>query len=224
MTQIRVYLVDDHALFRAGLRSLLLGMTAVDVVGEAGNGREALRDIERLRPDVVLMDIAMAELNGIDALRILAQTVPSTRTIVISMHATRQYVLHALDAGAAGYLVKDAAPTELEEAVRSVAQGHSWLSPRVSAFVVDELRHRLSEAEIAKEAGKQPWDELTVRQREVLQLVAEGYSTREIADKLHVSIKTVDVHRTQLMKRIDVHDIAGIVRYAIRIGIVDPGS
>ncbi len=222
MSRTRVLLVDDHALFRAGLRSLLAQMPGVEVVGEACNGRDALAMVERDRPDVVLMDIAMAELNGIDAVLLLKQHAPDTRTIILSMHATRQYVLRALEAGAAGYLLKDAALTELEDAIRAVSDGRTWLSPRVSGFVVDELRQRLSGAAIAEESAREPLEELTVRQREVLQLIAEGCSTKEIAQRLNVSVKTADVHRTQLMKRLDIHDIAGLVRYAIRVGLVDP--
>jgi DNA-binding NarL/FixJ family response regulator len=221
MDSIRIFLVDDHSLFRAGLRSLLMTLPSVTVVGEAGNGRDAIPDIERLTPDIVLMDISMAELNGIDAIRRIAQTTPGTRTIIVSMHSTRQYVLRALEAGAAGYLLKEAAPDELEHAIRSVSEGQTYLSPRVSTFVVDELRQRMSGAAISAEARKLPLDELTVRQREVLQLIAEGSSTKEIAQKLDVSVKTVDVHRTQLMHRLDIHDIAGLVRYAVRVGLID---
>ena len=137
------------------------------------------------------------------------------------MHSTRQYVLHALEAGAAGYLLKDAAPSELEDAIRSVARGNTYLSPSISHYIVDELRQRKSDAKISLEAKNLPLDELTIRQREVLQLIAEGSSTKEIAQKLNVSVKTADVHRTQLMNRLDIHDIAGLVRYAVRVGLID---
>jgi DNA-binding NarL/FixJ family response regulator len=197
-------------------------MSDINVAGEAGNGRDALAFLQKHEIDVVLMDIAMSELNGIDAVRLIKQDAPGAKTIILSMHATRQYVFRALEAGASGYLVKDAGMSELSDAIHAVAAGHTYLSPQVSEFVIDELRHHLSEPDIAHEADKQPLAELTTRQREVLQLIAEGHSTKEIAQKLDVSVKTVDVHRTQLMKRLDIHDIAGLVRYAIRAGVVDP--
>jgi DNA-binding NarL/FixJ family response regulator len=137
------------------------------------------------------------------------------------MHATRQYVFRALEAGACGYLVKDSGLCELNEAIHAAAAGRTYLSPQVSEFVIDEFRHHLSESAIARAAGKEPLDALTIRQREVLQLIAEGHSTKEIANKLSVSVKTVDVHRTLLMKRLDIHDVAGLVRYAIQAGIVE---
>ncbi len=219
---IRILLVDDHALFRAGMKALLQSMKAIEVVGEANNGRDAIRLVEQEQPDIVLMDIAMPTLNGLDTTRHIVRKFPDVRVIILSMHTTRQYVLQALEAGASGYLVKDAALGELEAAVRAVAQGETFLSSSVSKFVVDEYKRRLNGTEISSGAAENPLDILTPRQREVLQLIAEGYSTKEIAQKLDISVKTADVHRTELMKRLDIHDIAGLVRYAIRTGIVEP--
>jgi DNA-binding NarL/FixJ family response regulator len=220
----RILLVDDHALFRAGVRTLLQSMSGFEVVGESSNGRDAVQAIERLHPRVVVMDISMHDLNGIDAVRLIVQTFPGVRVIMLSMHATREYVLQALNAGAAGYLTKDVPPEELEEAVRAVAGGQTYLSPRVSAFVIEGLRERMHADGTHGEATPDPLHTLTARQREVLQLVAEGMSTKEIAQKLSVSVKTAEAHRTQLMKRLGIHDVTGLVRLAIRAGIVDPNT
>jgi len=212
---IRVLLADDHALVRAGIRSLLTGLEGIEVVGEAGDGREALRLVEKERAHVLLMDIAMPGLNGLEALARVTKDYPHTRVLILSMHANEEYVLQALRAGAAGYLLKGAGPAELELAVRAVARGETHLSPSISRHVVDDYLRRLSEGPAAPEA-------LTPRQREILQLIAEGHTTKEIASKLGLSVKTVETHRMQLMERLDIHDIAGLVRYAIRTGLVTP--
>lgn len=215
MKPIRVLLADDHTLIRVGMRTLLQGIEGVEVVAEADNGRQALTLVAAHRPDVVLMDISMPELNGMEATaRIVKEHAPA-RVIILSMHATEEYVLQALRAGASGYLLKDAGLSELELAVRSVARGETYLSPAVSKHVIGDYMRR-SGGETSS------LDALTPRQREVLQLVAEGKSTKEIARALGVSVKTVETHRALLMERLDIHDIAGLVRYAIRSGLAQP--
>jgi DNA-binding NarL/FixJ family response regulator len=213
---IRVLLADDHDLFRAGIRSLMQGFAGIEVIAEAGDGREALRLCRAHLPDVALMDIMMPELNGLDATARLAATSPRTRTLILSMNATEEYVLQALRCGAAGYLLKNTSPSELERAIRAVARGETYLTSAISGHVISAYLRRIGGETIG------PIDRLTVRQREVLQLVAEGDTTKEIARKLDLSVKTVESHRAQLMAELDIHDIAGLVRYAIRMGIITP--
>jgi DNA-binding NarL/FixJ family response regulator len=221
MKTIRVLVADDHALVRAGFRSLLQGIPGVEIVAEAGDGREALRLIEAHQPNLVLMDIAMPGLNGLEAAARVADQFPYVRVIILSMHANEEYVLQALQAGAAGYLLKDANTAELELAVSAVARGETYLCPQVSKQVIADYLQRLDQAgEIGLETG--PNARLTPRQREVLQLIAEGHTTQQIARILGVSVKTAETHRAQLMDRLDIHDIAGLVRYAIRMGLVSP--
>ena len=215
MKPIRVLLADDHTLVRAGIRSLLENMEGIEVIAEAGDGREALRLVTTHRPDVVLMDIAMPGLNGLEAAARIAKKFPNVRVVILSMHVNEEYVLQALRAGAAGYMVKGADAAELEIAIRAVARGETYLSPMVSKHVVTDYIQRIS-------GETSPLELLTPRQREVLQLIAEGYSTKKIARTLKISVKTVETHRMQLMERLDIHDIAGLVRYAIRIGLVKP--
>ncbi len=213
MKPIRVLLADDHALVRAGMRSLLTDVAGVEVVAEAGNGREALKVIEKQRPDIVLMDIMMPELNGLDATAHVVARFPNVRVIILSMNATEEYVLQALRAGALGYVLKDAQPAELEEAIRAVARGDTYLTSAVSKHVIAAYRQQA-------ETARRSLDQLTPRQREVLQLIAEGKSTKQIAQKLEISPKTAEGHRTQLMQALDIHDVAGLVRYAIRMGVI----
>lgn len=213
---IRVLLADDHALVRAGLRKLLESLSGVAVVGEAGDGREALALAASKKPDLVLLDITMPGLNGLEAAERIAREHPGTRVILLSMHASEEHVLRALRAGASGYLPKDAALGELELAINAVRKGETYLSPAVSRHVSDYVRRTGAEAE--------PRESLTPRQREILQLIAEGQSTKRIAATLGVSVKTVETHRSQLMEKLDIHDVAGLVRYAIRIGLVSPDS
>ena len=216
--RIRILLADDHALVRQGLRSLLATIIDFEVIGEASNGREALGQIRKLAPDVALMDISMPELNGLDATAHALRDRPDLKIIMLSMHATEAYVLEALRAGAHGYVLKDTDAIELERAIRAVARGERYLTPAVSHHVID----RFINAERGDATAQS--DALTPRQREVLQLIAEGKSTREIAERLYLSIKTVETHRSQLMKRLEIFDVAGLTRYALRIGLVDPGS
>jgi DNA-binding NarL/FixJ family response regulator len=213
MKPICVLLAEDHALVRAGFRALLENLPGIQVVAEAGDGREALRLIETHRPNVVLMDITMPGLNGLEAAGRVASEFPYVHVIILSMHANEEYVLQALRAGAAGYLLKDADPAELEMAVTAVARGETYLSPPVSKRVIADYVRRVGDESSSLVR-------LTPRQREVLQLITEGHTTREIARILDISVKTVETHRTQLMERLDIHDIAGLVRYAIGVGLV----
>jgi DNA-binding NarL/FixJ family response regulator len=206
-------LADDHALVRAGIRALLESLDGVEVIGEASDGHDALRMIGEQRPDLALLDISMPGLNGLEVTARATREYPRTRVIVLSMHADDEYVYRALRAGATGYLLKNADRRELELAVRAVARGEAWLSPAVSKKVIAAFAG-------GGKRSEDPVEVLTPRQREILQLVAEGHSTKEIAQRLVLSVKTVESHRTQLMERLGIHDVSGLVRYAIRLGIV----
>ena len=212
MKPIRIVLADDHNLVRSGLKSLLMGMQGVEVVAEARNGREAVDLAGSANPDVILMDIGMKELNGIEAAAIIARDYPSVRVIILSMHDTQDFVSQALKAGAAGYVLKDAAPQELEFALQAVASGEIYLSPRVSRQVV-QFHVRPRDAETGLDA-------LSPRQREILKAIAIGRTTKQIAYDLALSIKTIETHRAQIMERLDIHDVAGLVRFSIRIGLI----
>ena len=213
MAAIRVLLADDHGLFRAGIRALLRTVVDVEIVAEAGDGREALRLIGVHHPDLVLMDIMMPGLNGLDAAVRIARAFPRTRLVMLSMNADEDSVLKALRAGAAGYLVKTADPAELELAIRAVARGERFLSSAVSEHVVAACLKRIDREQTSLER-------LTTRHREVLQLIAEGHTTKEIAGKLGLSTKTAEAYRAELMKALDIHDIASLTRFAIRAGLV----
>lgn len=215
----RVVLADDHTLVRAGIRSLLNAMTNVVVVAEASDGHEVVRMVEAHQPDIALIDVAMEGLNGLEAAIRIGQNFPKVRVIMLSMYANEEYVLQALRSGAVGYLLKNAAANELELAIRAVSEGETYLSPAVSKKAIEYLRRLGSEEDQAR-FNSSPFERLTPRQREVLQLIAEGRSTQDIAHKLSISVKTVETHRAQLMQRLDIHDIAGLVRYAIREGLV----
>jgi DNA-binding NarL/FixJ family response regulator len=210
-----VLLADDHTLVRAGLRALLEGLPEVATVLEASDGREALAAIAEHRPAIVLMDIGMPGLNGLEAAALVSRDHPATRTIVLSMHGTDAYVLQALRAGAAGYLLKDAAVAELPLALRAVLRGEIYISSAVSRVVVSGFL-----AGMAATDAKGPLASLSARQREVLQLIAEGRTTKEIAFSLKLSVKTVETHRRQVMERLQIFDIPGLVRFAMRHGVV----
>ena len=213
MNLTRVLLADDHALVRAGIRALLEKIPGVEVVGEAATGREALELVRSKLPNIVLMDIAMTELGGLEALPRVTKDFPSVKVIILSAHASEEYVIRALREGASGYMLKDSATSELELAIKSVIQGKIYLSPSISRTVIDAYLQRVSGA-------VSPLEQLTSRQREILQLIAEGKNAKAIAADLDVSIKTVESHRLQLMDRLNIHDVAGLVRYAIRNGLV----
>jgi DNA-binding NarL/FixJ family response regulator len=214
MSSVRTVIVDDHTLVRAGLRRLIQDVDSIEVVGEARDANEALAIVESLRPDLVLMDIAMPPgINGLEATVRIKVRFPDTRVIVLSMHSSAEYVLQALRAGASGYLVKNAAPGEIGVAVEAVMNGSVYLSPAVSRWVVEGYLDRLR-------ISSKPQGPLSPRQREVLHLIAEGCSTKEIARRLGISVKTVETHRTELMARLDIHDVARLVRYAIKAGLI----
>lgn len=215
MSQIRLLLVEDHLLVREGIRALLHSLEGIDVVAEANDGREALRLTQTHQPDVVLMDISMPGLNGLEAAAHMAKECPTARLLMLSMHANGEYVRRALRAGALGYLLKGADVSELEFAIRSVARGETYLTPAVAKHVIREFI-RAQEHELDGLAG------LTSRQREILQLIAEGRTTKGIAQVLNLSVKTVESHRMQLMERLKIRDIPGLVRYALRVGLISP--
>ena len=215
MTRVRLLLVDDHTLVRAGIRGLLQELPDIEVVGEAEDGHEAIEKCETLSPDLVLMDVSMPRLNGLDAAARLVTLPNPPRVIVLSMHNSEEYVLRALRAGCAGYLLKRSAVSELEVAVRAVAKGETYLSPAVSKQLVDDYLGRTGGA-----SG--PLDALTPRQREILQLVAEGHTSKDIGQRLGLSFKTVEAHRAQIMERLDLHDLPALVRFAVRVGLVTP--
>jgi DNA-binding NarL/FixJ family response regulator len=215
MKPIRVLLVDDHELMRAGLRALLKELAEIEVVGEACNGREGLGLLETLQPEVVLMDVMMPEMNGLDATSRIVRKFPDVRVIVLSVNIDEQHVLQAVHAGASGYLPKNIGPAELEQAIRAVHQGHKHFSASVAKHLVTGLREGSRSSSLER---------LSPRQREILQLVAEGNTSKEIAGKLNISVKTAEMHRGELMKILDIHDVAGLVRFAIRVGLVSPDA
>jgi len=214
---MKILLADDHALVRAGMRALLVELPGVEVIAETGDGIEALRLIGETRPDVALIDISMPGLNGLEVAAQARARSPQTRVVIVSMHGEGEHVRRALTAGASGYLLKNADRAELEMALRAVERGEKWLSPALSGEVVAALTGSVRRG---KPGG--PLSVLTPRQREVLTLIAEGLSTKEIACRLEVAVKTVETHRMELMERLGIHGVAGLVRYAIRVGLVHP--
>lgn len=214
---IRVILADDHTLVRAGIRSLLEKLPAFKVVGEASEGHEAFDLIKATAPHIVLMDITMAGMNGLEVTARVVKELPNVKVIILSMHANEEYVLKALRVGASGYMLKDAATTELEFALNSVSRGQTYLSPSISKNVINNYLERVNDQQSTLEI-------LTPRQRETLQLVVEGKTTKEIAFALNISVKTVETHRAQLMERLGIFDVPGLVRYAIRTGVIASGS
>jgi DNA-binding NarL/FixJ family response regulator len=211
--RIRVVLADDHQLVRAGIRSLLGAFSGVEVVGEADDGATAIARVGECLPDLLLIDIAMKGMSGLVASAEIHRLYPAVRVIVLSMHADAEYVREALQVGAVGYLIKDAAPVELELALRAVMRGETWLSPSVSRQVVDGYLSR-------GKGGPPAADALTPRQSEILCRIAAGRGAKEIAFDLGISAKTVESHRAQIMERLNIHDVAGLTRYAIRNGLV----
>lgn len=216
---IRVLLVDDHQIVRDGLRSLLAKQIDIEVVGEAENGREGLEQARALDPDVVVMDIGMRELNGIDATRHLLAEKPSIKVVALSMHSDRRYISEMLAAGASGYLLKDSAFDELTAAIRAVMEGRTFVSQGIAGVVIDDYVRRLTNgtADAAVPSGGRA---LSPREREVLQLIGEGASTKEAAARLHLSVKTVETHRRQIMDKLGIYNIAGLIKYAVREGLV----
>ena len=215
MTTARIVLVDDHVLVRAGIRALLERLPDVEVVAEASSGLEALALVGVHRPDVLMIDIAMQGLNGLEVSSRVAKEFPGVKVVILSMHANEEYVMRAMASGAVGYLLKDAASVELDLALKAIASGSTYLSPIVSRRVIDTYVSRVGVGPTAEGL-------ITPRQREILRLVAEGNSTKEIAFTLNLSPKTIETHRAQLMERLDIHDVAGLVKYAMRVGLIPP--
>jgi DNA-binding NarL/FixJ family response regulator len=217
VTSIRILLVEDHVVMRQGLKVLLADEPGLEVVGEAGDGRQALRLVSQLRPGVVLMDIAMPHLNGIETTRQIQQTQPEIKVVVLSMHATEEYVFQLLRAGAAGYVLKQSASTEVIAAIRAAVAGELFLSPRISRQTIDAYFQR-AEAR----GDDENFELLSSREREVLQLLAEGHSNESIADELTISVKTVETHRLNMMRKLGVDNKIGLIRYAYRKGWTSP--
>jgi DNA-binding NarL/FixJ family response regulator len=208
---IKILLADDHALVRHGFRMILAAQPDMEIAGEAGNGREAVELAQKLKPDVVVMDVAMPELNGIEATRRIIELAPRARVLALSMHKDAVYVREILRAGARGYLLKDSADADLIAAVRAVAKGEGYLSPGVSDAVLSDYRRHVTD----------PLDLLTSREREVLQLIAEGKTNKEIATSLSLSVYTVEAHRGRLMEKLNLHSTGELVRFAVRSGLID---
>jgi DNA-binding NarL/FixJ family response regulator len=211
MKRIRILLADDHAVVRQGFKMILDAQADMEIVGEAANGRQAVDLAEQLRPDVVVMDVSMPELNGIEATRRLASSLPRARVVALSMHKDSVYVREILRAGARGYLLKDSGAADLVAAIRAVASGESYLSPAVSNAVLDDYRRHATN----------PIDLLTSREREVLQLLAEGKTNKEIAGLLNLSVYTVEAHRGRILEKLNLHSIGELVRFAVRSGLIE---
>ena len=211
MKRIRILLADDHTVVRQGFKMILDAQADMEIVGEAANGRQAVELAEQLRPDVVVMDVSMPELNGIEATRRLATSVPRARVVALSMHKDSVYVREILRAGARGYLLKDSGAADLVAAIHAVASGESYLSPAVSNAVLDDYRRHAAN----------PIDLLTSREREVLQLLAEGKTNKEIAGVLNLSVYTVEAHRGRILEKLNLHSIGELVRFAVRNGLIE---
>jgi DNA-binding NarL/FixJ family response regulator len=209
--KIHILLADDHAVVRQGFKMILAAQSDMEIVGEAGNGREALDLAGQLQPDVIVMDVAMPELNGIEATRRIADVSPRSRVLALSMHKDSVYVREILRAGARGYLLKDSIASDLLAAVRAIARGEGYLSPGVSDAVLNDYRRHVTD----------PIDLLTSREREVLQMIAEGKTNKDIATVLNLSVYTVDAHRGRIMEKLNVHSVTDLVRFAVRCGLVD---
>ncbi len=211
MSKIKVLLVDDHAILRDGIRALLGVHDDIEIVGEAFEGKEAVEKAQELAPDVVVMDIAMPGMDGLEATRRIRKKSPEVKVLVLSQHDNREYILSAIKAGVTGYVPKKALGSDLVSAIRAVCQGNSFLYPSVAtALIADYLR----------EAKEEPYDYLTEREREILRLIAEGHTSREMADMLLVSIKTVLGHRAKIMEKLDIHNRSELIKYAIRKGLI----
>jgi DNA-binding NarL/FixJ family response regulator len=214
LSDIKVLLADDHAILREGIRMVLDAQPGIAVVGEADDGRQALEMVESLEPDVVVMDIAMPNLNGLEATRQIKRRFPRTQIVILTMHENQQYLVQIVKVGAVGCVLKRAAGTELVTAVRAAAHGESYFSPSIASMILDDYRLRL------RHEGTDQSELLTEREREILQLVAEGKTNQEIAGQLTLSIKTVQTHRAHIMEKLDVHDRTDLVKAAIRMGMI----
>jgi DNA-binding NarL/FixJ family response regulator len=199
------------------MRALLEKIDGIDVISAVGDGWEAVKAVQTDAPDLVLMDIAMPELNGLDATSRIVKESPATRVILLSMHANEEYLQQALQSGASGYLLKGAELAELELAIKTVSRGESYLTPAVAKYAIEAYREK-------SDGPTGPLAKLSMRQREILQLIAEGHTTKDIAQRLNVSVKTVETHRAHLMERLEIHDVPGLVRFAVRVGLIQPDS
>jgi DNA-binding NarL/FixJ family response regulator len=215
MQKIKVLIVDDHTLVRDGIRALLALVADIKVVGEAANGKEALERVKQLAPDVVLMDLAMPIMSGLEATRRIRKKFPGTKVLVLTQYEDKEYIVPTIEAGARGFVSKMAAFSELASAIQAVYQGGSFLSPLAAAAIVEECQQK-----VTIEGEKDSYQQLTDREREMLKLVAEGYTAKEIADMLVISLRTVETHKSNLMKKLDIHNKADLIRFAIRKGII----
>jgi two-component system response regulator NreC len=211
----RVVLAEDHTILREGLRALLSSSAEFEIVGEAADGRVAIERVAALKPDLVLMDLSMPKMSGLDAIREIKRQLPETKVVALTVHKTEEYVSAALQAGADGYVLKDTTHSELLIALRNVLTGKRFLSPGISETVINGYLEGKK-----AQAPQSPWDTLTNREREILKLIAEGYKNREIADYLCISVKTVETHRTSLMRKLDLHSVSALTAYAVEKGMV----
>lgn len=219
MSKIKILIADDHALIRTGIATLLQSYPEFVVVGEATDGAEAVEMTGKVQPDVVLIDLAMPKMNGIEATRQIRERFPKTRVLVLTMHENDEYIYQILKSGAGGYVLKDASREELCNAIRAVARGEKFFSPRVSEIMVESFVKRREQPPVELSSTDIP---LTKREKEILSLVVEGLTNQQIADKLFISPRTVDTHRTNIMQKLNLHDVASLVRYAIKHGLVRP--
>lgn len=214
--KIHILLADDHTILRAGLKMMLNAQPDMEVVGEAQDGRQVLQEVQRLQPDIILMDITMPDMNGIEATRQIKKLVPEVKVLVLTMHENEEYVFQALRAGASGYMLKEAADTELITALHVIRSGQFYLSPTAQSVMVGDYLQRVRSGE-----EKDSYSSLTEREREILKLVAEGYTNNQIAERLVISPKTVDTHRTHVMDKLNLHSRAELVKYAMRRGLLE---
>jgi two-component system, NarL family, response regulator NreC len=215
--KIRVLLADDHAIVREGVKRILMAEPDLEVVGEAEDGLQAVEQAKKLKPDVAVLDISMPGINGIEATKQIKAALPTTHTLALTMHSDDSYVFQLLKAGASGYVLKRAAATDLVQAIRAARRGEAFLYPSVAKAVVADYLKRLESGE-----GRETYDGLTDREKEILTLVAEGATNQEIAQKLYISVKTVQTHRAHIMEKLNLHDRTMLVRYAIRKGLIEP--
>ncbi len=212
MGKIRILLVDDHTVMRDGIRALLSLHSDLEIAGEASEGKEAIEKAQELMPDVIVMDIAMPGMDGLEATRRITKKNPKARVLMLTQHDNKEYVLSTIKAGATGYVPKRALGSELVSAIRAVNKGEAFLYPSAAAALIEDYRQQAE--------GKEPYDQLTAREREILKLIAEGHTSREIAEMLFISLKTVLGHRTKVMEKLDLHNRTELIKYAMRKGLV----
>jgi DNA-binding NarL/FixJ family response regulator len=213
----RTFIVEDHQLFREGLKSMLSGRGDIEIVGEAENGLDAIEGIRQAQPEMVLLDLSIPKVSGISVMKEIKRALPKTKILALTIHESDQYILEAFDAGVDGYCIKDASLQELMVAIDSVLLGKTYISPGISGQVIDGYLH--GRKTLKKESD---WDTVTQREREVLKLLAEGYSNKNIADFLHISVKTVEKHRSNLISKLNLHNVAQLTTFAIQKGLIEP--